>query len=123
MLNVNRFSQVNRKFKSSRREKGLAYVAILILVAIMSTLGLSFLYKAATLSKATSNRLPGMEAEYLAESAANHAMWGLLNVPGFAPANNIYYMHSFAKWTLRLQGTKTHSDHLCHRCNNRCHGR
>ena len=77
MLTVNNSPQVKRKFKSSRRESGLAYVAILILVAIMSTLGLSFLYKTATLTKATSNHLPGIQAAYLAESAAHHAMWGL----------------------------------------------
>lgn len=62
-------------------ESGMAYVAILVLVAIMSTLGLAFLHKAATQTSATSVRLAGMQADYLAEAAANHAMWRLLNDP------------------------------------------
>jgi hypothetical protein len=85
-----------QKNKSRQRESGLAYVAILILVAIMSTLGLSFLSKVGILSSAATKRIDGMRADYLAESAVHHARWGLLNVPGFAPDPNIYYMHSFA---------------------------
>jgi hypothetical protein len=37
-----------------------------------------------------------LQTQYLAESAANHAMWRMLNDPAFAPAADTYYMHSFA---------------------------
>jgi hypothetical protein len=35
-----------------------------------------------------------MQAHYLAESAVNHALWRLLNDPGFTPESDKYYMHS-----------------------------
>jgi Tfp pilus assembly protein PilX len=80
----------------SRKESGLAYVAILILLAVMSALGFAFIFKAGTQTSATMNRSSGMQAHYLAESAANHAMWRILNDPTFAPAADKYYMHSLA---------------------------
>jgi len=79
--------------KGFRKETGLAYVAILVLLAIMSTLALAFLSKTGTLTLATANRLAGMQANYLAESAANHALWRLLNDPGFPADETVYYMH------------------------------
>lgn len=75
-------------------QSGLAYVAILVLLAIMSTLALAFLSKIGTLTLATANRLDGMQANYLAESAANHALWRLLNDPGFPADQTVYYMHN-----------------------------
>ena len=83
MFRINNSSQVARKFKDARREKGLAYVAILILVAIMSTLGLSFLHMTVTGMRVALNRGEYIQADYLAETAVNHAMWRLLNEPGF----------------------------------------
>ena len=74
-------------------QAGLAYVAILVLLAIMSTLAMAFLFKAGTLRAVTVNRLAGMQADYLAEAAANHALWRLLNDPGFPASESTYYMH------------------------------
>jgi hypothetical protein len=74
----------------------MAYMAILILLAMLSTLTFSFIYKVGIQGQATMNRGHGMKAHYLAKSAANHALWGLLNQPGFAPASDVYYMHSLA---------------------------
>ena len=74
----------------------MAYVVVLLLVLLLTTLGLTFLNQVGTQRAATANRLPGMQAEYLAESAANHAMWRLLNEPAFPAAADKYYMHSLA---------------------------
>jgi hypothetical protein len=82
--------------KGGRSEAGFSYMAILILLAIMSTLTFSFLFKVGTQTQATMTRGQGMQADYLAETAASHALWGLLNQPDFAPASDVYYMHSLA---------------------------
>ncbi|MGD9245284.1 MAG: hypothetical protein PVH36_10155, partial [Desulfobacterales bacterium] len=82
--------------KDNPKEAGMAYMAILILLAMLSTLTFSFIYKVGIQGQATMNRGHGMKAHYLAKSAANHALWGLLNQPGFAPASDVYYMHSLA---------------------------
>jgi hypothetical protein len=65
----------------SDKQSGMAYVALLILLAIISTLGFAFLFKVGTLTSATMTRSTGMQAHYLAEAAVNHAMWRLLNEP------------------------------------------
>ena len=75
-------------------QSGLAYVALLILLAILTTMGMAFLFKGGIETSATEIRGTGMQVHYLAETAANHALWGLLNQPGFAPASDVYYMHS-----------------------------
>ncbi len=67
-------------------ESGMAYIAILVLLAIMSTLAFSFLFKVGTQTHATMNRGSGMQSHYLAEAAANHAMWRLLHESGFTDA-------------------------------------
>jgi hypothetical protein len=69
---------------------------ILLLLATLTSLSLAFLHKTSTQMAATANRGESMQAHYLAESAANHAMWRLLNDPSFAPAADTYTMHSFA---------------------------
>jgi len=84
------------KITGIRKESGLAYVAVLILLAVVSTLAMAFLFRAGTLTSATINRLSGMQADYLAEAAANHALWRLLNEPGFPASSSVYYMHSLA---------------------------
>jgi hypothetical protein len=71
---------------SNRSESGMAYVAILILLAILSTLGFAFLFKVGTLTSATETRGTSMQAHYLAEAAANHAMWRLLHESAFTSA-------------------------------------
>ena len=65
--------------KHRDKQSGMAYVALLILLAILSALGFAFLFKVGTLTSATETRGTGMQANYLAETAANHAMWRLLN--------------------------------------------
>ena len=77
-----------------KSEAGIGYVAILVLLAILSTMGLAFMYKVGIMSSVTLNRRTSMQAHYLAESAANHALWRLLNDPGFTPESDKYYMHS-----------------------------
>jgi len=74
----------------------MAYVVVLLLVLLLTSLGLTFIHQVSTQRAATTGRLPGMQAEYLAESAANHAMWRLLNEPAFPAATDKYYMHSLA---------------------------
>lgn len=71
----------------------MAYMAILILLAILSTLTFSFLFKVGTQTSAAMNRGQSMQPRYLAESAANHALWRLLNDPGFPASGTVYYMH------------------------------
>jgi hypothetical protein len=77
-----------------KSDAGIGYVAILVLLAILSTMGLTFIYKVGIMSSVTLNRRTSMQAHYLAESAANHALWRLLNDPGFTPESDKYYMHS-----------------------------
>jgi hypothetical protein len=78
----------------NRNEAGMAYVALLALLAIMSTLGMAFLFKVGIETSVIETRGNGMQAHYLAEAAANHALWRLLNEPGFTVASDKYYMHS-----------------------------
>jgi len=62
-------------------EAGLAYAGILFLLLILSTMAMAFLFKVGTEVAATEQRGKSMQAHYLAEAAANHAMWRLLNEP------------------------------------------
>ena len=80
----------------SRKEAGIAYAAILFLMVILSALSLGFLQKAGIETSATVTRGDGMQAHYLAESAANHAMWRLLNESDFPSSTTSYTMHSLA---------------------------
>jgi len=77
-------------------DSGMAYVVILFVIVIMTTLGLSFALKAGTEAATTMHNGSDMQAQYLAESAAHHALWRLLNDSSFNPNNNQYYMHSLA---------------------------
>ena len=65
--------------KGIRGEAGLAYAGILFLLLILSTMALAFLFKVGTEVTATEQRGKSIQAHYLAEAAANHAMWRLLN--------------------------------------------
>jgi len=77
----------------NRNEAGMAYVALLALLAIMSTLGMAFLFKVGIETSVIETRGNSMQAHYLAEAAANHALWRLLNEPGFPASERVYYMH------------------------------
>lgn len=75
-------------------ESGIAYVVILFLIVIVATLGLAFLLKTGIEVSASLTRGSNTKAHYLAEAAANHAMWRLLNEEDWAPDADTYYMHS-----------------------------
>lgn len=60
----------------------MAYVAILFLLMVASALALAFTYDVGTQLSLLGDRQSAMQAGYLAESAANHAMWRSL---GAAP--------------------------------------
>ncbi len=76
---------LRRHFQVGKRsEAGMAYVVLLVLLAIMSALGFSFLFKVGVGNSATETRGTGMQAHYLAESAANHAIWRMLKQTTFA---------------------------------------
>ena len=76
-----------------RKETGLAFVWILLLLAMISALSVAFLNKVGIGTAATATRGAAMQAHYLARSAANHALWRLLNEPGFPASGTVYYMH------------------------------
>ncbi|GAF82200.1 unnamed protein product, partial [marine sediment metagenome] len=77
-------------------EAGFALIIVLFILIIGSALSLAFLQKASIGTSATVTRGTSMQAHYLAESAVNHALWRLLNEPGFPAATDKYYMHSLA---------------------------
>jgi len=79
-----------------RSEAGMAYITILFLLIIISSLGLAFLQKVGIGTAAIAARGSGMQAQYLAESAVNHAMWRLLNESDFPEEDDEYYMHSLS---------------------------
>ncbi len=77
------------------KESGMAFIWILLLLVIISTLSLSFLQKVVIGTSAAVSRESAMKAQYLARSAANHALWRLLNDPAFSPTGTDYDMHDF----------------------------
>jgi len=89
-----RVLRLQRHTRGSRKNAGMAYVAILVLLVIISTLAFTLLFKAGTGMLATMTRGNSMQAHYLAECAANHAMWRLLNDSNFPVADDSYYMHT-----------------------------
>ncbi|PCJ55998.1 MAG: hypothetical protein COA73_13125 [Candidatus Hydrogenedentota bacterium] len=78
----------------NRERAGFAYVAILVLILMMTSLGIAFSLKVGVHSSATAKRTDHLEASYLAEAAANHAMWRLLNETSFPVDPTKYDMHS-----------------------------
>lgn len=62
------------------KEAGIAYLTTLFLLTLLTAMGLTFLHKARMEMAITSTRAQGMQAEYLAEAATNHAMWRILNM-------------------------------------------
>ncbi len=76
-----------------RKETGFAFVWILFLCVVTSALSLAFLQKVSIGTSAAVTRGSAMQAHYLARAAANHALWRLLNDPGFPQSETVYYMH------------------------------
>ena len=79
-----------------REQAGFAFVIILFILILGSALSLAFLQKAGIGTSATVTRGISMQAQYLAETAANHAMWRLINESDFPASESTYYMHSLA---------------------------
>ena len=80
--------------KGWRHEAGLAYIAVLFVLILLTVLGLGFVYHAATVTVTMQRRTAGLQAEYLAETAANHAVWRLNHDATFPPSSDNYYLHS-----------------------------
>ncbi|MGD8834097.1 MAG: hypothetical protein PVJ19_04130, partial [Desulfobacteraceae bacterium] len=68
-----------------RNQAGMGYVALLGLLAVVSTLALAFVHMVGVETAANQTRIRHAQSDYLARSAANHALWRLLNEPDFAP--------------------------------------
>lgn len=83
--------------KPGRGEEGVAYVVVLLLLLMMVSMGLSFILQASVQLTTTAGRSENMKAEYLAEAAANHALWRPINEPTFPAATDKYYMHSLGE--------------------------
>ena len=81
------------EIRSLRKDAGFALIWVLFVVAIISALSLAFLHKVSIGTAATVTRGNAMQAHYLARAAANHALWRLLNEPGFPASESVYYMH------------------------------
>jgi hypothetical protein len=77
------------------REAGSAYVVVLVVVAVLSAFALSFVTQTGVRVSAGVDRTEDAQAAYLAEAAANHAMWRILHEPGFPADENVYSMHGF----------------------------
>jgi hypothetical protein len=77
-----------------KRQDGLIFVWVLFVIAITTTLAFLFFQKAGNSSSIIAARFSTMQAHYLARSAANHALWRLLNDPSFPASETDYYMHS-----------------------------
>jgi len=75
---------------------GVAFAAILIMVLLLWVLGMGFYLSLQTRLVTTTSRDQALQAEYLAESAAHHAMWRLINESNFPPSETKYYMHDLA---------------------------
>jgi hypothetical protein len=90
-------TRTHKRTVYSRTDRnGFAYVTVLLLIAALVSLSLSFLSRAGIGTSATLDRGDAIRAEYLAEAAANHGMWRLINEPAFPAAVDKYYMHDLA---------------------------
>ena len=81
------------EIRGLRKDAGFALIWVLSVMVIMSALSLAFLQKVSIGTPATVTRSSAMQAHYLARAAANHALWRLLNEPGFPASETDYYMH------------------------------
>jgi hypothetical protein len=80
-----------------RHSSGFAYVAVLILLFVLTALGMAFILRAGLMLSAVSTATESNQAQYLAESAANHAVWRLTNEDTFPADSTKYYMHSLGE--------------------------
>jgi len=80
--------------RRSDRSSGFAYVAVLIILFMLTALGMAFILRAGLIASAVSHSKESNQAQYLAESAVNHAMWRLTNEDTFPLDETKYYMHS-----------------------------
>lgn len=74
---------------------GFSYVAVLILVAVLSSVALSFINRVGVSASSSAHHFEQVQAEYYARAAANHAMWALLNYGTFPPDEDVYYIRDF----------------------------
>lgn len=79
------------------RRSGFTYVAVLVLLVILMTIGLTFVSRSGILASATLGRRDRLQAEYLAESALNHAVWAIQNDANSIENDTTYYMHSLGR--------------------------
>ena len=73
--------------RHTHAKEGMAYLGILLLVLLLTVTALTFVVTVRVSSMAATDRLESVQAGYLAESAANHALWRLLN-----EAKGVYYV-------------------------------
>lgn len=79
------------------RRSGFTYVAVLVLLVILMTIGLTFVSRSGILASATLGRRERLQAEYLAESALNHAVWAIQNDANSIENDTTYYMYSLGR--------------------------
>ena len=91
------------------RRSGFSYVAVLILVAILSSVALSFINRVGISACSTAGHWEQVQAEYYARAAANHAMWMLLNDVSFPPDESEYYIRKFEDGRYMYK-TRRHTD-------------
>ncbi len=82
--------------KTPPREAGIAIVLVLGMLVVMTSVSIAFVQRAGIGLSATQTRGDNLRAQYLAESAVNHAMWLLINDKTFPAASDTYYMHTLA---------------------------
>lgn len=75
----------------------MAYLAVLLLAALLTTIALTFLESVHSRTRGTVSRNRDMTAYYLAEAATQHAKWRILNEPGFPARSDVYTMRKFGE--------------------------
>lgn len=81
---------------SIRSRRGMAYVATLGIILVATVLGLAFVATVGTHTALSESRNGAMQSQYLAETAAHHALWRFEHEPGFPDDESVYYMHDLA---------------------------
>jgi len=71
----------------------MAYIAMLFLLLVVTTLGGSYLLRTSAARGSAGSRNTSMQVQFLAETAANHALWRLLNEEDWTPSQTTYIMH------------------------------
>ena len=73
---------------------GFAYVAVLFLLVVVTTLGMTLLIRVAAQRAPFANRFAAMQAEYLSQAAVDHAAYLLTHDETFPADETVYTMHS-----------------------------